>query len=85
MEMFSKNHYIFMMSPVGGNDLLTATTNHHGFIKEFKQFAMQGNLVDIAVAFVMAEHSVSGNLLLQKASYHPDCLLVRRSLEKNVH
>ena len=24
-----------------------------GFIKEFKQFAMQGNLVDIAVAFVM--------------------------------
>ncbi len=24
-----------------------------GFIKEFKDFAMQGNLVDIAVAFVM--------------------------------
>ena len=24
-----------------------------GFIKEFKQFAMQGSLVDIAVAFVM--------------------------------
>jgi large conductance mechanosensitive channel len=24
-----------------------------GFIKEFKEFAMQGSLVDIAVAFVM--------------------------------
>ena len=29
-----------------------------GFIKEFKDFAMKGNLVDIAVAFVMEKSNL---------------------------
>ncbi len=33
--------------------ILKPKTKHMGFIKEFKEFAMNGSLVDIAVAFVM--------------------------------
>ena len=31
----------------------TNTTDHMGMLKEFKEFAMKGNLIDIAVGFVM--------------------------------
>jgi large-conductance mechanosensitive channel len=41
-----------------------------GFIKEFKEFAVKGNLVDIAIAFVMAVHLAKWFLPLQKKWWH---------------
>ena len=52
IKLFSLNSYHAVVYLII-NHIPQLKINTMGFIKEFKDFAMKGNLVDIAVAFVM--------------------------------